>query len=470
MLRLLRFLSLAALAITALPARRAHAQQPIASSPPAYQKLRYDEDYAYLEDPSRRSDFWDPLKYIPLSDTGDAYLSLGGEGRWRYERYHNYQWDPDSPDDDGYLLQRYLLYADLHLGAWFRAFAQLQSSLEEWRADGPRPTDEDSLDLHQLFGDVRLPLDRNDDTLSLRLGRQEMLYGSQRLVSVRESPNIRRSFDAIRAITRVDAWRVDGFFGRPVPEHRGVFDDWHAEDSILFWGAYATGPLLEGASLDLYYLGLRNPDAEFAQGSGDETRHSLGARLFGERGGWDYNFEGVIQLGTFGGDAIRAWTLAADTGFTFAAAPLAPRVGLRADAISGDGDPEDGRLGTFNPLFPRGAYFSEAALVWPANLIDVDPSIEVQLSPTLRITADYDFFWRYSSDDALYTSGGSVARPPDGGARFIGHQPSVALAWQVERHTTLNLAYTHFFAGGFIRESGPDTDVDFAAVWLVYRF
>jgi hypothetical protein len=34
----------------------------------------------------------------------------------------------------------------------------------------------------------------------------------------------------------------------------------------------------------------------------------------------------------------------------------------------------------------------------------------------------------------------------------------------------LNLAYTYFFAGDFIRESGPDADVDFVAVWLIYRF
>jgi len=141
LLRVLRFAALAALTFAA-PALTARAQpldaSPDAGEPPDYQKLRYDEDYAYLADASRRSDFWDPLKYIPLSDSGDVYLSFGGEGRWRYERYHDYQWDPDSPDDDGYLLQRFLLSADLHVGAWFRAFAQLQSSLETWRAGTDR--------------------------------------------------------------------------------------------------------------------------------------------------------------------------------------------------------------------------------------------------------------------------------------------------------------------------------------------
>ena len=472
MLSLLRLVAPAALTFAALPLL-ALAQQPDArrdaSAPPAYQKLRYDEDYAYLEDPSRRSDFWDPFKFIPLNDAGDAYFSLGGEGRWRYERYHDYQWDPEARDDGGYLLQRYLLSGDLHLSAWFRAFAQLQSSLEEWRAGGPRPTDRDRLDLHQLFGDVRLPLDRDDDTLTLRVGRQEMLYGSQRLVSVRESPNIRRSFDAVRLLTRYQDWRVDAFAARPVQDEPGVFDDWK-NPHAGFWGLYATHPLRAGLNLDLYYLGIWNRDAEFAQGSGHEERHSLGARLFGEWNGWDCNFEGVLQFGSFAGSEILAWTFASDTGYTFAAAPLAPRIGLKSAAISGDGNPDHGKLGTFNPLFPRGAYFSEAALVWPANLLDVDPTLELQLTEHVGLTADWDVFWRYSSDDALYTGGGNVARPPDGDARFIGHQPSVTLSWQVDRHASFNVAYTHFFAGGFIRESGPDTDVDFVGAWLLYRF
>src|SRR5207237_5136336 len=36
------------------------------AAPPGYKLLRYEEDYSYLKDPSRRTDFWDPIKYIPL--------------------------------------------------------------------------------------------------------------------------------------------------------------------------------------------------------------------------------------------------------------------------------------------------------------------------------------------------------------------------------------------------------------------
>lgn len=179
---------------------------------------------------------------------------------------------------------------------------------------------------------------------------------------------------------------------------------------------------MPGAGFDLSYLGLWRPDAEFVQGTGDELRHSTGARLFGERSGWDWNFEGVVQFGSFGGSNLLAWTFASDTGFTFRGAPLAPRLGLR-------------------------------------------------LTKRLKLTADWDVFWRQSAGDGLYDSGGNVLRAPGGSeARFVGHQPGLGLEWELGRHATLSAAYAHFFTGAFLRQSGPSAEVDFVAVWLSYRF
>jgi hypothetical protein len=42
------------------------AAQSTLNQSPAYKPLRYEEDYSYLKDPSRRTDFWDAIKYIPL--------------------------------------------------------------------------------------------------------------------------------------------------------------------------------------------------------------------------------------------------------------------------------------------------------------------------------------------------------------------------------------------------------------------
>ena len=56
---------------------------------PAYQPLRYDEDYRFLSDPARRTDFWDVVKYIPIAESRAGFLSLVGEARVRFETYRN---------------------------------------------------------------------------------------------------------------------------------------------------------------------------------------------------------------------------------------------------------------------------------------------------------------------------------------------------------------------------------------------
>jgi len=122
---------------------------------PAYKPLRYEEDYSYLKDPRRRTDFWDALKYIPLGNREGWYFSLGGEIRERYEFFHNEEAKSQPADRHGnnsYALQRYLLHGDLHLGARLRFFAQIMSGLEDGRIGGPRPDiDRDIFDVHQAF-------------------------------------------------------------------------------------------------------------------------------------------------------------------------------------------------------------------------------------------------------------------------------------------------------------------------------
>lgn len=455
---------------------QAPAQPQRPAGPPPFRQLRYDEDYSYLRDPAARSGdplSLEPLKYIPLNRAGDRYLSIGGEIRQQFEYYNHPDFGLAPVIRDGYLLQRYMLHGDLHLGPSFRLFGQLKSNLATFQEGPPGPTDEDRLDVHQAFFDLRRGVSRDDrNSLTLRVGRQEMLYGSQRLISVREGPNVRRSFDAVRVLTKLNPWQVDGFYSRPVETDPGIFDD-GIDAGARFWGIYATGPINRpaGVKADFYYLGLDQPDATFAQGTADELRHSVGMRLFGASGGLDYNFEGVYQWGRFGNGKIRAWTVASDTGYTFETAPLSPRLALRADVTSGDADPADRALNTFNPLFPRGNYFGESAILGPLNLIDIHPMVQFHPSKAVSLEAGWTWYWRYSKGDGIYGNGLNLIQAPAGSAaHYIGNELSFVLDWQVNRHVGVTASYSHFFAGTFLKETGPGKDVDYFAVAASYRF
>jgi hypothetical protein len=437
-------------------------------APQGYSLNRADDSYP--GNPGSHTDIWDKLKAIPLNATGSWALSLGGEVRERYEFFNNPNWGGD-PQDNGYLLQRYFLHGKLEMGGNLRFFSQLQSSLENGRAGGPRPTDKNELDLHQGFLDAKLELS-GDAALTLRAGRQEMAYGSQRVIAVREGPNVRQAFDGFRLMYRSAEFRLDGFVTKPVQTKRYLFDD-GPDNSKALWGGYAVlpfAPLAEG-TIDLYYLGLYRSRAAFDQGVAAETRHSVGARLWRTAAPLDYNFEALYQWGRFGNGAIRAWTVASDTGYTLTARPLHPRFGLRADIASGDSDPSGKDLQTFNPLFPKGAYFSEAGLIGPANFIDVNPCLDLHLAKSTILIFDWDFFWRENIHDGLYNNAVVLVRTgKTSHARYIGSMAQAQLSWDIDRHLSLVGIYGHFFTGSFLKESGKGADVDYLTSWLTYKF
>src|SRR4051812_48056427 len=178
--------------------------QTSATARPAYLELRWEENWGYLRDHARRSDYFDAIKYIPLNDRG-WYASIGGESRTRYElfRHATFGSAPETPG--GFLIQRYLLHVDTHLGAHLRFFVQFQSGLENGRAGGPRATDKDILEIHQGFVDLSTS-ENHKTALTLRLGRQELEFGSGHYFSASEVFNVRRSFDAARVFWNSGRW------------------------------------------------------------------------------------------------------------------------------------------------------------------------------------------------------------------------------------------------------------------------
>jgi len=456
------------------PQQQSSASQNAEPPRPDYKQLRYDEDWSFLRDHSQRTDYLDAIKYIPLGHRESWYLTLGGEARPYYEWFKNEDWGAAPEDHNGFLLQRYMFHADLHLGKSFRLFGQLKSGLENGRNGGPRPPDEDKLDLHQAFADLTLQSHKNR-SIVLRLGRQEMSFGSQRLIATREGPNVRVSFDGVRLQLKEAKWKIDAFVTKPVRTNPGYFDD-SANHAQTFWGLYAVRPLsilpFKG-HIDLYYLGLDKKQALFDQGAGRESRHSIGTRLWSSGEAFDYNLEFVYQFGVFRsvkkGD-IRAWTVASDIGYTFRL-PLKPRLGLKANVTSGDKDPNNPDLQTFNPLFPKGNYFGQLTPVGPLNHRDLHPDLQLTLLKNVSVIADWVFYWRQSTRDAVYGIAGNIQRTGQlSQASFVGHQPGIEVNIQADRHTTFSFDVAKFVAGRFLHETPPGKNTTYFAAWVTYKF
>jgi hypothetical protein len=402
----------------------------------------------------------------PVDAQATSSVSAGGEVRQEYEWFANEEWGAEPPDPNGYWLQRYMLHVDVRLSRRVRVFGELKSGIELGRAGGSRGADEDRLDLHQAFVDVSF------DHVTVRVGRHERAFGSQRLVSSREGPNVRQTFDGASVIIQGGRWRADGFGARYVSTETGVFDD-SPDTGRSLWGVYAVrsaGPAAtEG--VDLYYLGYRRTVTTFDQGRGRELRHSWGARFWKTSSAIDYNFEAVVQTGSLADASIRAWAIASDTGYRVETAPWRPRIGVRANVTSGDADRNDDRLGTFNPLFPRGGYFGLIAQAGPSNQMDIHPIVTLTPRAAFTVSTGWLLFWRHRLDDGTYTTSGTLQRSAEGTrSRFVGHSPGIEAKWQVREDLSLTGNASIFTAGPFIRESGAAHTIRFLAGWVTYRF
>jgi hypothetical protein len=85
--------------------------------------LRFNEDWSMLKgmDLGQTDDFWDRLKYIPLTKDESVWLSFGGQARLRLEYFDQFQWGASEPkQSDVYLLSRLRWSADLHATPYFR--------------------------------------------------------------------------------------------------------------------------------------------------------------------------------------------------------------------------------------------------------------------------------------------------------------------------------------------------------------
>lgn len=433
-----------------------------------FKLLRYDENYEFLKDSTRN--FYENLKFKPLNKDKDIYVSFGGEARYEYVDFDNEDWGRLNIGHNNFLLQRYDLHADIHLGKNVRVFAQLRSALQNGRINGPRGIDEDQLNIQNLFIDVNL-WTKEDKKLTVRAGRQELDYGSGRLISVREGPNARLYFTGGKIMYSSSRFSIDAFAMMSDIVYKGVFDN-QMSKQLNLWGAYSKIIFRKAGNLDLYYLGIRRDESLFEEGIAPERRHTIGTRLWKYGGGFIYNLEAAYQFGTFGSGNISAWTASADIGYLFENIKFKPSINLRNDYISGDKTKGDGNLQTFNPLYPKGGYFGFSPQIGPVNLIDIHPYATMDLLPELKMQIDMVFNWRYSLQDGVYRPSGSLNLPGSASnKRYIGTAYLANFTYSINKYISFVSGIQYFKTGAFINDIIPNSkDGVFINARLGFKF
>ena len=444
---------------------------------PAYQVLRQNEDWSVLKNRPAEAptDPFDGAKYVAFGESGAVWASFGGQVRVRAESWDNFNFGTRAPGvavDDEFGLLRVLLHGDFHFGKSFRFFAQAKSSVLTDRSltGGKRAIDRDDFDLQNAFAELSLPVG-GTGKFWVRAGRQELLFGKQRLISPLDWVNTRRTFEGAAALVKSGPWTMTGFFVQPVLVDATDFNK--ADDSTDFYGVYGTykraGSQL---GLDFYLLGLDRERATFAGIAGAEERRTLGARFEVTAPRYDIEVEAAYQDGDLGASDIEAVMGTLVVGFAEREHWRAPRVYGAIDYASGDDRPRDGKIGTFNHLFPLShAFFGYTDFIGRQNILDLQVGFQTKLTKKTSAQIDWHSFHLASANDGLYgVTGAQGRRANPGGSKAVGYEIDLVLRRPFNVHASLELGLSRFQAGQYLEQTGASDNVNWAYLIAQYTF
>ena len=201
-----------------------------------------------------------------------------------------------------------------------RFFGEEQNTLADYSAD--------NFDLHQAYIHFKR---LGGSHHALKIGRQAVALGGQRLIGAVEWTQQGRVFDGLR-LSLAPAWGKVDLVAIQLAE---------ASSAQFSHDAYLAGIYATLGDLDMF--GLYDKEA----GAPTTDRVTLGLRLAGHQAAYAYRVEGSYQTGTRRGEDVAAFMFGGRVGRPFGRLKL----DLWYDYLSGDSDPKDGKTKVFDTLF-----------------------------------------------------------------------------------------------------------------------
>lgn len=336
--------------------------------------------------------------------------------------------------------------------------------------------------------------------LRLRVGRQEMTYGTGWLVGANPTadPFTGLSFDAVRLTYAGDAFTLDAWASK-LAERGGLEED----GDVDFYGLYGSYTGFEGLTLDAYWMLVRDAaslndtqldwQTEWLEGwlgydDYDPTElHTVGLRVAGAVGGFEYNAEAACQFGNadavgslfrvgdYGDGGARYdgnWGANLELGYSFDT-KFAPSVFVTGAYFSGEDNRGVSFLDWVNPFDrPKASvsfnrrfsdyeydYFFDASALSNCWLLQAGAAI----CPTekLELSADITYINALGTFDrplSVPFGPGRLFLAPDypfltkSGSGDLGWQLGVNAAYAYSDDLAFELGWAHLFAGDALED------------------
>lgn len=488
----------------AAEATQAEAPPPLPSRPwppPFYADRRFEEDWEPLDwnDPHKGArDFFDRIKAIKLNDSGSVWLGVGGQQRGRMARQSTVFYGGPGDFEPTMWTWRTRAYADLHFGKKVRVFGEgiysyttidkfrLGSVLGIDRAGNQFGAPNLNGDMLNAFAEFQTPIAAGWRGGAWG-GRRELQVGHERVISPGNWLLNRHTFDGAGAWIENGRHRFEGFVTRPhipVPDMFSRRDDRTVFSGLIYTTAFVSPPpTAPGAAaptardtrvnVQPYLLHIKRDDVTFVQHTANEDRFTFGLLAYGDVGrtGFDFEVEAMYQYGDYDTPyergAIHANSHTIELGYRFTGLPFYPRPIVSWNYSSGDKDPTDSTIDTFDPLYPLAyAFFGFHAAFDRKNFMTPGMHLDAVLRRNMYFRANYfPAFMRTSLQDGVYNTFNQIVRRPEPqsrgrgfedlqqASRYLGNQFDFGVAWLPTHHLLIYGTYLRFNAGQFFTDT-----------------
>ena len=350
--------------------------------------------------------------------------------------------------------------------------------------DGP-------MDIHQAYVLIG---NHKEFPVSVKLGRQELVYGDQRLLGSFRWNNNARTFDAVKVRWQNALFGVDLWTGGLVYNDHNNLNKSNSQDH--FSGAYFNFPKAAKNEIVEAYVYARNVERGIATDNwtgvaapfrfpGAQDLYTAGLRIKSKPlayDAWDYGVELMHQFGNrtavFPATTVAAalaakrlrqdaWALVLQGGYTWTEHPWQPRLALIYSYASGDKSSTDGTSQTFQNLFATThLFYGYMDLNSLQNLHDVRLAFTAKPRANISLAAEAHYQLLDHTTDFWYNVAG-VPRNFTGAAvgsgkgyrlnpsysNQLGTEVDLVAAWTFRPYAQIEAGVAHYFRGNYIKQS-----------------
>jgi hypothetical protein len=388
------------------------------------------------------------------------FLRYSFDHRFRFEDYRALRYNEGN--NDHWLLHRIRMNLSVLPTPWLAVHLQAQDSRVFFKG---LPTGASTYinrtDLRMAYADI------GKGQAILRVGRQELAYGEDRLLGAANWGNVARTFDAVKLLLTRGPVKLDLFAASVVRiEQRGISQ--HQQGNNLH-GAYMQwkGPL-NGATIEPYFYWRVGPSTR-----GHQDRRVAALRWIGPLP-WrlDYSTETVQQTGSVGDKTVRAFATHLVLRYSFKRGKWKPRLSGEYNFASGDGTPNNRTDSTFDQIYPTPHNKTGLAdqIGWVnlhnlASTFDFTPWRKL----VIRVNA-HDWRLAQAKDGVYLVNGTLVFRDLTGqSGTHVGRELDVLATWQTGPNT-FSGGYGHIFPGEFLRKFSRGNGLHYFYLNVGYRF